>query len=68
VALFPLVLWVSGFLEPPELRRLILIWRTTRRSTRVRVTASEPTEMGGEIVGDGSQTMEAETPDDLRPR
>lgn len=68
VALYPLVLWISGFLEPPELRRLILIWRTTRRSTRVRVTASEPTEMGGEIVGDGSQTMEAETPGDFRPR
>jgi len=60
--LYPAVLWIAGFLEAPELRRLISLWASLSTTRRVQATADETAEMGGEIISDSSGRLELDTP------
>ena len=61
--LYPAVLWIAGFLEAPELRRLMGLWASLRTTRRGRPMADETAEMGGEIISDSSGRLELDTPD-----
>jgi O-antigen/teichoic acid export membrane protein len=68
VVVFPASLWVTGFLEPMEWRRLAAMWQSLRGAIRLRSAADESVEMGGEIVADLSGRLDPEGEDDARNR
>jgi O-antigen/teichoic acid export membrane protein len=64
VVLFPLLLWVTRFLEPQEWRRLAALRQSLRATVRLRSAPDESVEMGGEVVADLSGRVDADVQDD----
>jgi O-antigen/teichoic acid export membrane protein len=58
VAVFPVLLWVTGFLEPQEWRRLAAVWHSLQARRNLRSAPDESAEMGGELVADLSGRVE----------
>ncbi|MCU0249226.1 MAG: polysaccharide biosynthesis C-terminal domain-containing protein [Vicinamibacterales bacterium] len=56
--MFPALLWVTGFVEPAEWRRLAALKQSLRGTIRLRSEANESVEMGGEIVADLSGRLD----------
>jgi hypothetical protein len=64
VVLFPLLLWMTGFLEPQEWRRLAAVWHSLQARRKLRAAPDESAEMGGELVADLSGRVEPNGDDD----
>jgi O-antigen/teichoic acid export membrane protein len=61
--LFPVLLWVTGFLEPMEWRRLAALKPSLRATIGLRSAANESVEMGGELVTDLSGNLTPDAPE-----
>jgi hypothetical protein len=51
VTLYFAALWVTGFLEPSELARLKVVWKSRGTPRQADPEADGVAEMGGELVG-----------------